>query len=387
MKERLVVLALALGALGLAAALILPRRSARPRSASVPLSNASQPDGYLAVWRWLHAEHIPTLSLRYRYDRLPALLAKPSGNLLLVTFPQRVPARRAELADLEQWVARGNTLLVMAALDDDPPWSRGVDPLLAQHLFEMTGLRLTPQSGARSTPRRPARSPGSPPDPAGTPATSAPSPSARRLELEPLGAHPLLTGVSRITALSSRPGRRWQRIDTPGPLPLQLAARAHDGAPALWVVQRGAGQIILCAAASTLSNAAIALGGNARLLANILSWSLGPGGAVVFDDAHQGETAFYDAQAFFGDPRLHATLGWIVLLWLAFVLGPLPLRAARHAWQPPGETAYVEASARYLAAVVPPGEAAPRLIERFLEELARRHNLRSQAHIWDWLDT
>ncbi|MGH8150440.1 MAG: hypothetical protein ACRETB_10775, partial [Steroidobacteraceae bacterium] len=255
-------------------------------------------------------------------------------------------------------------------LDDTPLWSLGADPLLSAHLDRMTGMRLRERTRARA------------------PTSSGPGgrPANGQLALAPLGPHPLLADVSRITALSRLPVRRWERIPEDGQVPLALAVRADDGDPALWLERRGAGQIILCAAGSAFSNAAIALTGNATLLGNILKWSLGPGGAVIFDDAHQGETAFYDARAFFADPRLHHTLGWIVLLWLAFVLGPLPLRAARRAWHPLGESVYVEASARYLAAVVPPHETAERLIERFLDDLRSHHNLGRRADIWQWLD-
>ena len=124
--------------------------------------------------------------------------------------------------------------------------------------------------------------------------------------------------------------------------------------------------------ASLFSNAGVLSDDNALLLANVIAWSRDPAGAVVFDDAHQGLTAFYDAKAFFADPRLHATLGWIVLLWLAFVLGSQPLRARRREWRPLDETAYVEAGGRYLAAVVRPADAAQRLIEDFLESLRAR---------------
>lgn len=136
---------------------------------------------------------------------------------------------------------------------------------------------------------------------------------------------------------------------------------------------------------SIFSNAAVGLTDNAQLLSNLIAWSLGPRGAVIFDDAHQGETAFYDGKAFFADPRLHGTLGWVVLLWLAFVVGSVPLRALRHPWQPPDETAYVEASARYFAAVVPPSDAAQHLVEEFLAGLRSRLKRGDSASIWQWL--
>jgi hypothetical protein len=370
MKERLLVLALAAGALALFYLLFFPKPSSEPGEIALPLSSESSPDGYLAVWRWLGERRIPAVSLRYRYDRLPGLIARPAGNVLLVTMPQRVPMRAAERAPLESWIGRGNTLLVMAALDDTPLWSVDADPRLTERLQSLTGLEFseTKEEANQTVP-------------------DLKTLITRRLVFRPRGAHALLAGVSRLSAVSTLPARRWQATAEDGFVPLELATRADTGDPVLWLLRVGAGQIILCASASAFSNAAVALTDNARLLSNIIAWSLGPGGAVIFDDAHQGESALYDGKAFFADPRLHRTLLWIVLLWLAFVLGPLPLRARQRPWRPLDETAYVEGSARYFAAVVPPSDAAQRLIEDFLVGLRQRLNVDDRAAIWPWLES
>jgi Domain of unknown function (DUF4350) len=360
MRERLVLLALAACAFAAFYALFVPKPAPGPSPIPRPLSSERRPDGYLALWQWLRAARVPEKSLRYRYDRLPALVARPTGNLLLVTLPEAVPARPLEIDDVDRWVARGNTLLVVAALDDTPIWSAHADPAFLQRIEQMTGLQFTPRKGAAG--------------------------NARRLELAPAGPHALLAGVEHVIALSPLPASRWSLGASNGILALGLAKRVDDGDAALWLERRGAGQIIVCAAGSVFSNAGLALGDNARLLTNILGWSLGPSGTVIFDDAHQGQTAFYDAKAFFADPRLHRTLGWIVLLWLVFVLGPLPLRATRSRPQPLDETAYVEASARYLAAVVPERDAARRLIENFLEKLRERLSLGDEGAALSWLD-
>lgn len=340
---------LALGALLLFYLLFIPKphRTAVPEG--LPLSTDGRPDGYLAIWRWLGAEHIPRLSLRNRYTDLPALLRHPTGNLLLLTLPQRVPMHRAELTTLKRWIGRGNTVLVIAALDDTPLWSLGTGRTLAiEDLRRLTGLKFTPM-----------------------PATSL----LHELRQHPLnfvsaGAQPLLAKVSDLRAIASLPARQWQQRPLPGAaLPLTLAGRPDGGNPALWLQPFGAGQIILCAAASPFSNAGILLADNARFFANVVDWSVRRGGTVVFDDAHEGLAAFYDAQAFYADPRLHATLAWIALMWLVFVLGSRPLRGQSRAWQPASEVTDLEGTARYLAAVVRPAAVARRLIEDFLAEL------------------
>lgn len=367
MRERWVTLLLAAGALAVFYALFFPKPQTQPAVTALPLSTDKAPAGYWALWQWLRQEKIPRVSLRLQYGHLDESSGRPAGNLLLVTMPQRVAADESELTALDSWVARGNTVLIVAALEDQPAWAlETFDPLMRQRLQRMTGLRFRAPSGAKSLR----------------------AVTLGSIEVRPLGSFPLLDGIRHITSLTYL-ARAWRVGTADERLPLELAARADNGDPVLWIERAGAGQIILCALASPFSNAGVLRGDNAALLANIIAWARGPAGAVIFDDAHQGLTAYYDAKAFFADPRLHGTLGWIVLLWLAFVLGSQPLRAWQRPWQPLDETVYVEASARYLAAVVRPADAAQRLIEDFLEGLRGRLRLEpgepAQA-IWRWLE-
>jgi hypothetical protein len=369
MRQRWLTLLLAAGALAAFYALFFPKPESRPVVATLPLSTDKDSAGYWALWRWLGEENVPRVSLRLQYGHLSGLLRRSTGNLLLVTMPQRIAADEDELTALDKWVAQGNTVLIVAALEDEPPWAiETFDSLMTDRIQRMTGLRFTAHTGAQLLR----------------------AVTVGTIDIRPSGNFPLLGDVRHITTLGYL-SRSWQVSTADERLPLQLASRSDNGDPVMWLEREGAGQIILCAVASPFSNAGVLHGDNALLLANIIAWSRGPGGAVVFDDTHQGLTAYYDAKAFFADPRLHATLGWIVLLWLAFVLGPQPLRVRRHAWQPLDETVYVEASARYLAAVVRPGDAAQRLIEDFLEWLRGRLRLEPSGAgharaIWEWLE-
>lgn len=359
------MLALAAGALVLFYILFFPTPRPDAKEIVRPLSSESRPEGYLAVWRWLAERHIRVASLRYRYDRLPSELAKPTGNLLLVTLPQWVPARATELEKLKSWVARGNTLLIMAAIHDTPLWSLDADPMLKEKVEQLTELQLETR-------------------PTGKPDLKALL--ADRLDIRPRGEHPLLAGVRHITAISPLPVRNVQLTGPDDALPLELASRVDSGDSTLWLIRRGSGQILLSTVASPFSNGAVAVADNARLLANIIAWCCGPGATVVFDDAHQGATAYYDGRAFFADPRLHHTLGWLVFLWFGLVLGALPLRTAQRSWHPVDEGAYVEASARYFANVVPPNEAAQRLIESFLRQLVAGTHPDREPPLWESFD-
>jgi hypothetical protein len=375
MRERLVALGLAAAALGLFYVLFFTRPQTDEAEA-LPLSTESRPAGYLAIWQWLTTLHVPAASLRYRYDRLPGLLPRPTGNVLLMTLPQQEPAHAGELVRLQRWVEAGNTLLIMAALDDTPGWALGVeavDPVSPETLEQLTGLRFRGGLAAMFRARR-----------------DLEALTRHRLDIQPRGEQALVAGVRHITALSDLPLGSAELQSQGDVLPLELASRSDNRTTTLWLLRRGAGQILLSSVASPFSNAAVALDDNARLLSNIIAWCRGDGGTVVFDDAHQGATAYYDGKAFFADPRLHRTIGWILLLWLAFVLGALPLRAVRRSWEPLDETAYMEGSARYFAAVVPPGEAAQRLIERFLEAMRAavpdQQELAQRATLWARFD-
>jgi len=250
-KERLLVLVLAAGALGLFYILFFPKPQPDSSGMGLPLSTESRPEGYLAISRWLTQQRIPTASLRYRYDHLPSLVPKSTGNLLIISMPERVPARAAEMTALESWVDRGNTLLIMAAIVDTPLWILAPDASVNERLEHLTGLHVE-DARAKNLDFK--------------------ALMADRLEILPRGAHPLISGVQHITAISSLPLRRAQLHGRDDTMPLELAARKDSGDPTLWLVRHGAGQILLSTVASPFSNGAVALSDNARLLANIISW-------------------------------------------------------------------------------------------------------------------
>jgi hypothetical protein len=364
-KERLMVLALAAGAFALFYMLFFPQPQADSEQIVRPLSSESRPEGYLAAWRWLGEQHVRAVSLQYRYDKLSSVLSKPTGNLLLVTLPQWVPARALELKKLQGWVESGNTLLIMAAINDTPMWSLDADPLLKDKIEQLTGLQLKPASVGKADLQALLND---------------------RLDIVPRGEHPLLAGVRHVTAAAKLPVRDTRLNKPDDSMPLQLATRADNGAPTLWLMRRGAGQILLSSVATPFSNGAVDLTDNARFLANIIAWSCAPGGTVVFDDAHQGAAAYYDGRAFFADPRLHHTLWWLLLLWLAMVLGALPQRVTARSWQPLDEGVYIEASARFLASMVPPNEVAQRLVESFLRRREAGNRPDSESGLWDLFD-
>lgn len=394
MKERLTTLALALGALVLFYVLFLPKPRPAAGAPALPLSSEAGPEGYLAVRRWLQAERIGVIELHDRYDRLRAGgVGSATGNLLLTTLPHALPVRPLEAADLDAWVERGNTLVVMAALDDTPPWALG-DPRLIERAGRLTRLKFTviedEKAPAAASASAPAEAPAAPPAPDG--ARHAVRSILHGLlqgqesVIEPLGTHPLLAGVHKVRVISALPASRWRASPMDRSAVLQIGRMAGTGDAAIWLRRQGKGRVITFAVASIFSNQLIGSEDNARLLSNLVGWSVSKGGAVIFDDVHQGAVGYYDAKAFFADPRLHRSLAWIVFLWFVFMIGMQPMRAALRHWNPIDVTAFIAMSGEFFASTLTPAAAGTRLLENFFNAIRRRLGLSEDGTpVWDWL--
>lgn len=437
MKDRLLTLALAIGAFALFYALMMPKPSAPQEKVTRPITTEKGPNGYLGMMRWLTAEGVEPLSLRQRYGDLAQLTAAaPAGNLLISTAPHVYPIRDSETGPLRDWISAGNTLLVVAGLSDTPEWSmgEGADPGLMQHLGAMTGLEFTvaqpdtpATNAAGGQDRQDDAAPNEPgandqdadepadrdqeageqddkdaqdPDAQNETAPSEQSETGPRqprasfeklaqplhFEMVPTGAHPLLQDVKAVAALSEYASSQWRAASSTSDLVLELAQDPVSGEPMLWLVRYGKGQIIVGAYGSVFTNKLLGEKDNARLLANIVKWSRGAGGRVIVDDAHQGLVAFYDPAAFFGDQRLHRSLWWLVGLWLVFVLGPQRLRAAGNSWSPIDITSFVRASGGFMARVLKPAAAGQQLFTNFFNDIRRQVGLPLDgAPVWDWM--
>ncbi len=144
MKERLTTLAFALGALVLFAVMFLKREGAFGNNAvPVPISSERRGGGYQAAMAWLEGEGVRTFSLRERFSTLQARDDLPKrGNLLIVTLPTRESFRTDEFGPLDRWLRAGNTLLVMAAISDNPDWAAFRGNYAAGDINLITGLEF-----------------------------------------------------------------------------------------------------------------------------------------------------------------------------------------------------------------------------------------------------
>src|SRR5687767_15036527 len=121
MRERLVTLLLAAGALLAFYALWLrPAPSLGDGDLARPTTSERRGDGYSALFEWLRRSGVDAHSLRERYTVLETAQGSRRGNLLILTLPGVEVFRSEELRALDRWVRNGNTLLIMAALLDEP---------------------------------------------------------------------------------------------------------------------------------------------------------------------------------------------------------------------------------------------------------------------------
>jgi len=382
-RERWVTLLCALGALLVFVTLFIHGSPVEAARAAPPTTLERGGSGLFAAREWLQAEGIRTLSLRERLDALARRADLPArGNLLIVLLPAVSAYKSSETRALDKWLHAGNTLLLLAALSDEPDWAHSGDARADVTL--LTGLELLlakkqpypdwPQAKAAQERAR-----------LSTPPVlrfAAPL----RSTLIANRPHPFLAGVSSAVAYSDFMTSTWDvRLPRAG-FALALAHQRELGEDVLWLRPAGDGSIILSGFASLFCNRLIGEADNARLLANIVAQTLGAGGAVVFDDAHQGLVDAYDPAKFYRDPRLYATLGVLLGGWLVWVLGGTRLRVPRARTAAPREADLVRTTGLFLARVLRPAAAARRMFEHFFRRLQQRTHGASAQAPWEWLE-
>ena len=268
MRERLMTLACALGALLLFGTLFLREDAFTEQRVSLPTSTEGSDNGLLGVVNWLRAEGVTSVSLRERFGTLARRQdLEPTGNLMIVTLPAATNFRGDELIALDRWVRSGNTLLVLAALLDRPSWAQY--PLMMKNDLQLlTGLRLVSVTQQADHPQAAASERTGGGATQGTQARKsarhddqelarivqsvAELPHPRRSTLLPNRPHPYFTGVSRALAFSDYlPRASAVSIPRDG-FALSLAHQGETGADAFWIRPEGAGTVLVSAFGSLL---------------------------------------------------------------------------------------------------------------------------------------
>lgn len=392
MKERWFTLVCAVGALALFVAMFVRREGGLDPRNSIPRPTTVERrgNGYNAALVWLNAEGIRAISLRDRFDRLAEVPGLPStGNLLIVTLPSVASFNTEEFLPLDRWIRAGNTLLALAALSDMPDWAFTSGNATAGDLNLLSGLEFeTVRNRERRLQKR------RPPVAGKVPSEEADSVLAdfrslatpQRATLIPNRPHPYFNHVREALALSDYSSHPWTvKVPYQG-FVLALGRQRETGEGALWTRPLGEGRIVVSGFGSIFTNRALGLADNAQLLANIIAANVKEGGAVLFDDAHQGLGAAYDPQKFYKDRRLYVTVGILLALWLVWVLGSTRLRVPATRSVTPREAELVRAAGGFLARVLPTHAAARRLLEHFFRRVNQRTQQRHAEPPWELLE-
>jgi hypothetical protein len=391
MKERLITLGTALAALALAVFLLAPPEPP-PARVSLPTSEDRGGAGLKGLYTWLQRERVPVASLRNRYTELHRLAAQPQrGNLLLASLPARTDISKAEWQALKQWIAEGNTLLILGAVYNRPDWANGetcfcqVKALLSDFSWSLDvpdaaeSLQETEDPDGQTLEEKVADVQAG---------VKAQIPIEDRLL--PVSRHPLLAGVGRLetqTVPVLLDQTWWLATEDPDNLALGLLQRSDGKAGAFWQIKAGEGQILLSLAPDLFSNARLGRADNARFIANLIGQALAGDGKLIFDDYHFGLSELYDPERFFADTRLHQTLGFMGLLWLLYVIGhdnrlaPVRAPSVRLSAQD-----YIDATAGFFARRLKPRTLAAELAGQALLDVRSGRRLRDETQTWLWLE-
>jgi hypothetical protein len=297
-----------------------------------------------------------------------------TGNVLLVTLPTARDVRNREISDLTDWVRRGNTLVVVAGLFDTPEWGvEGgdiLDDLKRMTLLDFEVYNADKENGDSGEQDNATDEEGSNAPTTAVRLARLLAPKAERMTTR--GEHPLTAGVESVSALSEYWSYKFTTSSPDAGAVLEIMDDVGSGLPAMWTGPLGSGTIVVSAYGSIFTNKLIGRADNARLLANLIGWRLAPEGVVLFDDMHQGASSFYDAEAFFDDPRLHATFWWIIGLWFVWAVFNTRLRANPPALAALREVRFIRSIGGFFARTVPVAAVGERMCAHLFNDIRRR---------------
>jgi hypothetical protein len=281
---------------------------------------------------------------------------------------------------------------VLAALSDRPEWAADPREATSNEIQLFTGLEFKKPRSEEDSPEDGEADAADDEDPEVAEAVRdiVREPEWVDISLRASGSHPLTQGVGTLVAKSEKPAQMWPLLLPSDDFAIALAVgeASTEAAPsgALFVRAHGAGRIVVSTTASLFSNRALDKGDNARLLANLVEYSVASDGAVLFDDLRHGLSASYDPARFWRDARVYWTGAVLLMLWFVWVLGGTALKPPARDEAAPDEAALVVATGDLLARSAKPYEAARYLIQGLFATLPKAHSNPADPGSWGWLE-
>ena len=390
MKDRAITLLSAAAALYLVYVLLFPHPAPFQKQLSLPTTEDRGKYGLMALKTWLDNSGIETLALRDRYHALydsPDLPAQ--GNLLISSLPHRLEMRQWESEQLETWLSQGNSILLLTAMSDWPEWAQRHRSNSVNQMLSLLGVRMYQQSMADSDEEQDDNE-----EPQSKPGLkeiieTRLSPKETTRQLISAGQHAVTDSINQVdvTWLESE-GLLWHLEAQRGKRSALVVLHDKESlTPALWQIRVGQGMAWITRHADMFANKSLGDADNARLLSNIIDYSVSQNGIVIFDDTHQGLTAMYDPEAFFDDSRLHHTLWFIFALWLIYLLGHTNrMQAVYKKLTPQHLVDHVKAFGGLFARRLHSSAVAQRMFLYFFNDIRAVYGLpRNGKPIWDVL--
>lgn len=391
MRDSLITLAGALLSLFLLVSLLSP--APVQRQSSRPTTEDDGKHGLMAAYRWLAENNVNVFSLRKPFSRIDQEDLPVSGNLMILSLPLVREVLDSEWETLNEWISRGNSVLVAAGIYHLPQWSKGeewyreteiisaVEAITAEQYtlshneiekstkgFDLAELQRSIQAFKPST-----------------------------VPLRPATEHALFREVTELRSWhtaglyqdedqSGTVANAYWSVDSESSrLALRLMFAETRQQTAMWLLPVGQGWVYLSAFPDLVSNRVLNDMDNARWFANLLALTVADEGYVIFDDYHFGLSDLYDPEAFFSDKRLHNTLWFIGAFWLIYALGRRPrLAPLKQQERKLVATDFIEATAGFVSRRVKARAIAQYLAARLLQALSQRTQLEGEA-LWHWL--
>jgi hypothetical protein len=261
-------------------------RSPRPvrHDAWLPSSFNPVGAGTMALYETLQETNWPVERWREPLSRLPAY---GTGNTLVITRSRvgsRVPFTAQETELLDDWVLKGNTLLLLGAFQESD------DARMLLHQFGITVMDTHGSIADFFQPFEPR--------------------SEKKIEIKPASSivHGNLVLPERTRSLPLRipPGAKvlWQ----------------EEGQPYVIALPRGAGQVICAASAQMMDNQYLAQGDNLAVVLQLFALQGKTPNHLFFEESHHGYSAIYALARLFDHPGVRFA-GMLTLLGALAFLG------------------------------------------------------------------
>lgn len=385
MKDRFITLLGALAALYIVIAIFIHPSLSDRTEHSRPGSNDRGINGLQVLYTWLGQSGVPVMRLQRRYDHLSRIEKLPArGNLLIVPLPQVTPARKRDITRLQSWVGRGNNVLFLSASSDavlnKAQYGSGGYEMLSRFGFRFN-YKVVDQGDKKKKDK----------DKKSLKQVSEDLDKDIDTELVPIGNMPITRGVKSVRGKLSKlsPVEYTLVTDSGNRASLALLADRKTRTPAFWEVRYRQSRIWISRFGYLFSNAQLGDVDNARLIANIVSASLGKDGKVVFDDMYQGQTELYDEKAFYADSRLHNSLWFVFAFWVLYVVGHSNRIAPMSTERKPARVVdFIKAMANLFARRLTPAASARLLFSQFFDWVRLRYGLPTNGQpVWQLLET